>query len=46
MFDEKICEFPTSLKESAVANAKNEPIIMGAPNVVRGGSQVGNISAV
>lgn len=46
MIGAKICEFPTSWSAAAAAYAKNEPIIMGAPNIVRGGSQAGNISAI
>jgi alpha-D-ribose 1-methylphosphonate 5-triphosphate diphosphatase len=41
----RICEFPTRLPAAAVARALGDPVLMGAPNVVRGGSQAGNISA-
>lgn len=41
----KICEFPTARAPAALAKAVNDPVIMGAPNVVRGGSQSGNIAA-
>ncbi|MBV7394686.1 alpha-D-ribose 1-methylphosphonate 5-triphosphate diphosphatase [Mameliella sediminis] len=41
----KICEFPTRRPAAALARAVGDPILMGAPNVVRGGSQSGNISA-
>lgn len=41
-----ICEFPTSLDAAHAARAAGEPVLMGAPNVVRGGSQAGNISAM
>lgn len=41
----RICEFPTGRGAAAVAKAVGDPIIMGAPNVVRGGSQAGNIRA-
>lgn len=41
----KICEFPTSAGAATVASANENPIVMGAPNVVRGGSQAGNIAA-
>ncbi|MDG2474310.1 MAG: alpha-D-ribose 1-methylphosphonate 5-triphosphate diphosphatase [Paracoccaceae bacterium] len=41
-----ICEFPTSLATAQHASSNGNPIIMGAPNVVRGGSQSGSISAV
>ena len=40
-----ICEFPTSAGAATVAKANKNPIVMGAPNVVRGGSQAGNIAA-
>ena len=41
----KVCEFPTAREPAALANAVNDPVLMGAPNVVRGGSQSGNIAA-
>ena len=40
-----ICEFPTRADAAAEARAAGEPVVMGAPNVVRGGSQSGNIAA-
>jgi len=40
-----ICEFPTSFEAARAAHAQGEPVLMGAPNVVRGGSQSGNIAA-
>lgn len=40
-----ICEFPTSVAAAQAARAAGEPVLMGAPNVVRGGSQSGNIAA-
>ncbi len=42
----KICEFPTARAPAALAKAVNNPVLMGAPNVVRGGSQSGNIAAL
>lgn len=42
----KICEFPTSHAAARAARSLENPILMGAPNVVRGGSQSGNIAAV
>ncbi len=45
MIGAKVCEFPTSLGAAIVARAWDEPVIMGAPNVVRGGSQSGNVAA-
>lgn len=40
-----ICEFPTSIAAARAGHAAQEPVLMGAPNVVRGGSQSGNIAA-
>ena len=45
MLGAKICEFPTSFHSASVARAVGDPVLMGAPNIVRGGSQAGNISA-
>lgn len=45
MIGARIAEFPTSRKAAAAAKAMNDPVLMGAPNVVRGGSQSGNIAA-
>ena len=42
----KICEFPTTVDAAKTAKQINNPILMGAPNIVRGGSQSGNISAI
>lgn len=40
-----VCEFPTSIAAAEAAKASGEPVLMGAPNVVRGGSQSGNVAA-
>lgn len=40
-----VCEFPTAVAAAQAAQAAGEPVLMGAPNVVRGGSQSGNIAA-
>jgi len=40
-----ICEFPTSAAAARAARGAGEPVLMGAPNIVRGGSQAGNIAA-
>jgi len=40
-----IAEFPTTLEAAAAAHAAGLSILMGAPNVVRGRSHSGNISA-
>ncbi|MHC9237326.1 alpha-D-ribose 1-methylphosphonate 5-triphosphate diphosphatase [Pseudooceanicola sp. 502str34] len=45
MIGAKICEFPTARPAAALARAVGDPVLMGAPNVVRGGSQSGNVSA-
>ena len=42
----EISEFPTTFEAARAAHAAGEPVLMGAPNVVRGGSQTGNIAAV
>ena len=46
MIGAKICEFPTGLGAGIAAKSWGDPVIMGAPNVVRGGSQAGNVSAM
>lgn len=45
MMGARVAEFPTSRRAAAAACAMGSPVVMGAPNVVRGGSQAGNISA-
>jgi alpha-D-ribose 1-methylphosphonate 5-triphosphate diphosphatase len=40
-----IAEFPTTFDAARAARAAGEPVLMGAPNVVRGGSQTGNVAA-
>lgn len=42
----RICEFPTTVAAASTARAAGEPVLMGAPNIVRGGSQSGNIAAM
>lgn len=42
----RVCEFPTSVAAAQAADAAGEPVLMGAPNIVRGGSQSGNIAAM
>ncbi|WP_375691159.1 alpha-D-ribose 1-methylphosphonate 5-triphosphate diphosphatase [Pseudooceanicola sp. LIPI14-2-Ac024] len=46
MIGAKICEFPTSRSAAALARAVGDPVLMGAPNILRGGSQAGNIAAI
>jgi alpha-D-ribose 1-methylphosphonate 5-triphosphate diphosphatase len=41
-----ISEFPTTTEAAAAARARGMQIVMGAPNVVRGGSHSGNVSAL
>ncbi len=41
-----IAEFPTTREAAKAAHGKGLAVMMGAPNVVRGGSHSGNISAV
>lgn len=41
-----ISEFPTTLVAAEAARARGMATIMGAPNVVKGGSQSGNVSAM
>lgn len=45
MIGARICEFPTARSAASLAHAVNNPVLMGAPNVARGGSQSGNIAA-
>ncbi len=39
-------EFPTTLEAAAACRAQGITIMMGAPNIVRGGSHSGNVSAL
>jgi alpha-D-ribose 1-methylphosphonate 5-triphosphate diphosphatase len=41
-----VCEFPTTVAAAQAARARNMLTIMGGPNVVRGGSHSGNVSAI
>jgi alpha-D-ribose 1-methylphosphonate 5-triphosphate diphosphatase len=41
-----ISEFPTSLDAAGHAHERGMKVVMGAPNVVRGGSHSGNVSAL
>lgn len=40
-----IAEFPTTIEAARAAHAKGMRIVSGAPNVLRGGSHSGNVSA-
>ncbi|NIZ13403.1 alpha-D-ribose 1-methylphosphonate 5-triphosphate diphosphatase [Phaeobacter sp. HF9A] len=42
----RISEFPETLEAAEAARAAGDHIILGSPNVVRGGSHKGNVSAV
>lgn len=41
-----IAEFPTTRDAAAAARTAGLPVVMGAPNVLRGGSHTGNVSAL
>jgi alpha-D-ribose 1-methylphosphonate 5-triphosphate diphosphatase len=41
----RISEFPTTVSAATAANKNGQLIVMGAPNIVRGGSQSGNVAA-
>lgn len=41
-----IAEFPTTVEAAQASHAAGISVLMGAPNVVRGGSHSGNVSAV
>ena len=41
-----ISEFPTTLRAALAARERGLAIVMGAPNLVRGGSHSGNVSAL
>ena len=41
-----ISEFPTTMPAAAAARQHGQQIVMGAPNLVRGGSHSGNVSAL
>ncbi|WP_425089801.1 alpha-D-ribose 1-methylphosphonate 5-triphosphate diphosphatase [Stappia sp.] len=41
----KIAEFPTTMEAARASKEQGLAVLMGAPNVVRGGSHSGNISA-
>lgn len=42
----RISEFPTTMAAAEAAKAAGMATVMGAPNVVRGGSHSGNVSAI
>lgn len=42
----EFAEFPTTLEAARACSAAGVPVMMGAPNVLRGGSHSGNVSAM
>jgi alpha-D-ribose 1-methylphosphonate 5-triphosphate diphosphatase len=46
MIGARICEFPLTRNVAKMAFLQGDPVLMGAPNVVRGGSQSGNVAAM
>ncbi|MGQ0574940.1 MAG: alpha-D-ribose 1-methylphosphonate 5-triphosphate diphosphatase, partial [Pseudonocardia sp.] len=40
-----VAEFPTTVEAARAARDRGLPVVMGAPNVLRGGSHSGNVSA-
>ena len=40
-----LAEFPTTVEAAAASHAAGMKVLMGAPNIVRGGSHSGNVSA-
>lgn len=42
----RISEFPETLEAAEAARAAGDPVVLGSPNVVRGGSHKGNASAL
>lgn len=41
-----LAEFPTTLEAARACRAAGIPVMMGAPNVLRGGSHSGNVAAI
>ncbi|MGM7698757.1 alpha-D-ribose 1-methylphosphonate 5-triphosphate diphosphatase [Microbacterium sp. A84] len=41
----RISEFPTTVEAARAARAAGQLVVMGAPNIVRGGSHSGNVAA-
>jgi alpha-D-ribose 1-methylphosphonate 5-triphosphate diphosphatase len=41
-----VAEFPTTVEAALASHANGLAVLMGAPNVVRGGSHSGNVSAI
>ncbi|MBL3572727.1 alpha-D-ribose 1-methylphosphonate 5-triphosphate diphosphatase [Rhodovulum sulfidophilum] len=45
MIGARIAEFPTTRRAAAAAKAMNDPVLLGAPDVMRDGSQPGQVPA-
>ena len=45
LHDMKIAEFPTTVEAAKASHEKGLHVLMGAPNIVRGGSHSGNVAA-
>ncbi|MDQ0644779.1 alpha-D-ribose 1-methylphosphonate 5-triphosphate diphosphatase [Microbacterium murale] len=41
----RISEFPTTIEAARAARAAGQLVVMGAPNIIRGGSHSGNVAA-
>jgi alpha-D-ribose 1-methylphosphonate 5-triphosphate diphosphatase len=41
-----LCEFPTTMEAAAAARSRGMQLLMGSPNILRGGSHTGNVSAI
>lgn len=41
-----ISEFPTTVEAASAAHGRGQLVVMGAPNIVRGGSHSGNVAAI
>nr|WP_163501371.1 alpha-D-ribose 1-methylphosphonate 5-triphosphate diphosphatase [Halomonas socia] len=44
-YDTRVAEFPTTLEAAEASHRAGMAVLMGAPNIVRGGSHSGNIAA-
>ena len=42
----RVAEFPETMEAAEAAKAAGDPVVLGAPNLVRGGSHKGNVSAL
>ncbi|MEF2549860.1 alpha-D-ribose 1-methylphosphonate 5-triphosphate diphosphatase [Aurantimonas sp. A2-1-M11] len=42
----RVAEFPTTVEAASASRAAGLHVLMGAPNIVRGGSHSGNVSAI